>query len=146
MILILRVGYKNNSCIRETQKNSIEFLVQSVYLIYYYSWSMLTTVHPTLNDHMYDMRPTCVVHVVWHYFIPEPSTPFSQVLWSILWLMWQRDQSTLTRVVLKIEKKRKRRTKIKWKEKMKSIVNDLDTACNGPMTMTPEVYPNSTLW
>ena len=29
MISILRVGYKNNSCIRETQENSIEFLVQS---------------------------------------------------------------------------------------------------------------------
>ena len=49
---------------RVTQENSIEFLVQSVYLIYYYLWSMLTTVHPTLNDHVYDMRPTCVVHVI----------------------------------------------------------------------------------
>ena len=29
MNLILWVGYKNNSCIRETQENSIEFLVQS---------------------------------------------------------------------------------------------------------------------
>jgi len=44
--------------------NTIEFLVQVVYLIYYYSWSVLTTVHPTLNDHVYDMRPICVVHVV----------------------------------------------------------------------------------
>ena len=29
MNLILWVRYKNNSCIRETQENSIEFLVQS---------------------------------------------------------------------------------------------------------------------
>jgi len=29
MNLFLRVGNKNNSCIRETQENSIEFLVQS---------------------------------------------------------------------------------------------------------------------
>ena len=29
MILFLRVGSKNNSCIRETQENSIEFLIQS---------------------------------------------------------------------------------------------------------------------
>ena len=50
---------------------------------------MLTTVHPTLNNHIYDMRPTCVVHVVWHHFIPEPSTLFFQVLWSVLWLHHQ---------------------------------------------------------
>ena len=29
MILILRVGYKNNSCIRETQENSIKIPLQS---------------------------------------------------------------------------------------------------------------------
>jgi len=29
MNLFLRVGSKNNSCIRETQENSIEFLIQS---------------------------------------------------------------------------------------------------------------------
>jgi len=29
MNLFLRVGNKNNSCIRETQENSIEFQVQS---------------------------------------------------------------------------------------------------------------------
>ena len=29
MILILRVGYKNNSCIRETQENSIESSLQT---------------------------------------------------------------------------------------------------------------------
>ena len=30
MNLFLRVGNKNNSCIRETQENSIEFQVQSI--------------------------------------------------------------------------------------------------------------------
>jgi len=35
-----------------------------VYLIYYSPWSVLTTVHPTLNDHEYCMRPACVVHAV----------------------------------------------------------------------------------
>ena len=29
MNLILRVGYKNNSCIRETQENSIEISLQT---------------------------------------------------------------------------------------------------------------------
>jgi len=72
-----------------TQENSIEISLQVVYLIYYYLWSVLTTVHPTLNDHVYDMRPTCVVHVGWRYFILEPSTLFSQILWSILWLCHQ---------------------------------------------------------
>ena len=27
-------------------------LYKVVYLIYYYQWSVLTTVHPTLNDHV----------------------------------------------------------------------------------------------
>ena len=65
MILILRVGYKNNSCIRETQENLIESPLQtSLPYIYSYRWSMLATVYPTLNDHVYSMRPTCGIHVV----------------------------------------------------------------------------------
>ena len=39
-------------------------LVYDIYLIYYYPWSMLTTVYSTLNDHVYDMRPACVIHAV----------------------------------------------------------------------------------
>ena len=39
-------------------------LYKIVYLIYSYRWSMLRTVHPTLNDHVSSMRPTCGVHVV----------------------------------------------------------------------------------
>ena len=50
---------------------------------------MLATVHPTLNDHEYNMRPTCVIHAVWRHFILVPSTSFSQVLWSVLWLCHQ---------------------------------------------------------
>ena len=50
---------------------------------------MLTTVHPTLNDHVYDMRPVYIVHAVWRHFILEPSTLFLQVPWSVLWLCHQ---------------------------------------------------------
>ena len=91
---------------------------------------------PYPNDYVYDMRPTCVVHVVWYHFIPEPSTSFFQVPWSVLvtmpstlWLMWQCDWSTLTWVVLKIEDKKKKKSKIKWnkKNKIQSTVNDLDS-------------------
>ena len=89
MNLFLRVRDKNNSCIRETQENSIEFLVQNSL-----SYILLLMVHahycaPYPNNHMYDMRLTCVVHAVWHHFIPKLSTPFSQVLWSVLWLHHQ---------------------------------------------------------
>ena len=64
MILILRVGYKNNSYIRETQENSIEFLVQSSlsYILLLMVCAYYCAPYP--NDHVYDMRPTCVVHVV----------------------------------------------------------------------------------
>ena len=64
MNLILWVGYKNTSCIRETQENSIEFLVQSSLP---YILLLMVRAHycaPYPNDHVYDMRPTCVVHVV----------------------------------------------------------------------------------
>jgi len=90
---------------------------------------VLTAVHPTLNDHVYDMRSTCVVHVVWHHFVPEPSTLFSQVSWSDLWLMWQCDRQTLTRAVSKNRKEKRKRKDNKLKEKnkkMKSTVNDLN--------------------
>ena len=97
---------------------------------------MLTTMHPTLNDHVYNMRPTCVVHVVWHHFIPESSTPFSQVLWSVLWLHHQLVTDVTAWLIKpnpscsknRKEKKKKKKNKIKWKEKikMKSTVNDLD--------------------
>jgi len=64
MNLFLRVGNKNNSCSRETQENLIEFLVQSSL-----PYILLLMVHahycvPYPNDHVYDMRPTCVVHAV----------------------------------------------------------------------------------
>ena len=37
----LRVSQVNKSCIESIQENSIEFLVQSTYLIYYTRWSVL---------------------------------------------------------------------------------------------------------
>ena len=88
---------------------------------------MLTTVHPTLNVHMYDMRPTCVVYVVWRHFIPKPSTPFFQVPWSVLWLchqlvtdvtVWQINPSPSCSKNRK-EKKKKKKNEIKWKENKK---------------------------
>jgi len=92
---------------------------------------MLTTVHPTLNDHVYDMRPTCIVQVVWRHFVPEPSTPFSQVLWSVLWLHHQLVTDVTAWLInhnLSCSKIRKEKIKYseKWKIKVKSIVNDLD--------------------
>jgi len=72
-----------------TQENSIEFLVQSnlPYILLLMVYAHYCAPYP--NDHVYDMRPTCVVHVVWCHFIPEPFTPFSQVSWSVLWLCHQ---------------------------------------------------------
>ena len=64
MNLFLRIGNKNNSCIRETQENSIEFLVQSSlpYILLLMVCAYYCVPYP--NDHVYDMRPTCVVHTV----------------------------------------------------------------------------------
>ena len=64
MNLFLRVGSKNNSCIRETQENLIKFLVQSSL-----SYIPLLMVHahhcaPYPNDHVYDIRSTYVVYAV----------------------------------------------------------------------------------
>ena len=82
---------------------------------------MLAIVHPTLNDHEYNMRPACVVHAVGRHFVPEPSTPFSQVLWSVLWLrhqfvtdvtVWLIDPN-LSCSKNRKEKKNKKKNKIK---------------------------------
>ena len=35
-----------------TRELNRKLFYKLVYLLYYYQWSMLTTVHPTLNDHM----------------------------------------------------------------------------------------------
>ena len=75
----------------------IEFLIQSS--LPYILLSMLATVHSTLNDHEYNMKPVYIVHAVWHHFVPEPSTLFSQVPWLVLW--------------------KEKKHKIKWKEKIK---------------------------
>ena len=64
MNLFLKVGSKNNSCIRETQENSIEFLVQSSlpYILLLIVRAYCCAPYP--NDHVYDMRPTCVVYAI----------------------------------------------------------------------------------
>ena len=97
---------------------------------------MLATVHPTLNDHEYNMRPACVVHAVWRHFVLDPSTLFSQILWSVLWLRHQFVTDATAWLInpnLSCSKNRKgkgkeKKSRIKWKEKnkIKSTVNDLD--------------------
>jgi len=93
-------------------------------------------VHPTLNDHEYYMRPVCVIHAVWRHFILVPSTSFSQVLWSVLWLCYQFVTDVTAWLInpsLSCSKNRKlkekkMKNKIQGKEKIKteSTVNDLD--------------------
>ena len=94
---------------------------------------MLATVHPTLNDHEYNMRPTCVVHAVWCHFVPEPSTSFS--LWSVLWLRhqfvtyvtaWQITPNPSCSKNRKLKRKQEKKNKIKRENKIKSTINNLD--------------------
>jgi len=90
---------------------------------------MLTTVHPTLNDHEYYMRPACVVHAVWCHFILVPSTPFSPVPWSVLWLCRQLVTDVTAWLIdpnPSCSKNRKIKIKIKIKRKVKSSIDDLD--------------------
>ena len=97
---------------------------------------MLTTVHPTLNDHEYNMRPTCVIHAVWHHFILVPSTTFSQTLWSVLWLRHQFVTDVTAWLINpnpsssknRKTKQNKTKNKIQEQEKIKteSTINDLD--------------------
>ena len=35
-----------------TRELNRELFYKLVYLLYYYQWSVLTTMHPTLNDHV----------------------------------------------------------------------------------------------
>ena len=113
-----------------TQENSIEFLVQSSLP---YILLLMVCAHycaPYPNDHMYDMRPTYVVHAVWHYFIPEPSTLFFQVPWSVLWLCHQLVTNVTAWLINpnpSCSKNRKEKKKKKKKIKMKSTIHDLNT-------------------
>jgi len=102
IILILRVGYKNNSCIRETQENSIRNSLQN-------SLSYILLQMVCANYCAPYSKWLCGVHVVWHHLVPEPSMTFSQVPWLMLWphhqmwLMWLITSNPNPRV-LKIEK------------------------------------------
>jgi len=72
------------------------------------------------------MRSTCGVYVVWCHFVPESSTLFFLVLWSILWSSYQNVTdvtvwpiiSNPNPRVLKIEKCKVIKNKIKWKNKL----------------------------
>ena len=89
MILILRVGYKNNSCIRETQENSMEIPLQSslpyiLLLVVRAHYCASYPKWPCVEHEVNMCCPCCMTSLV-----PEPSTSFSQVLWSVLWLHYQ---------------------------------------------------------
>ena len=43
-----------------TRELNRELFYKLVYLIQFYRWSVLTTVHPTLNNHVQSIRPTYV--------------------------------------------------------------------------------------
>ena len=95
---------------------------------------MLTTVHSTLNNHMYDIRPTCVVHVVWYHFILELSTPFSWVLWSVLWLCHQLVTDVTVWLInpnlscSKNRKEKKKKKKVKRENKKWSSLSTILTS------------------
>ena len=83
------------------------------------------------------MRPACMIHVVWHHFILVPSTSFSQVPWSVLWLCHQFVTDVTAWLINpnpscsknRKRKEKKTKNKIQEKEKIKteSTVNDLDS-------------------
>ena len=105
---------------------------------------MLTTVHPTLNDHEYNMRPACVVHAIWRHFVPEPFTSFFYILWSVLWLRHQVVTDVTAWLItpnLSCSKNRKEKEKIKYeiKIKIKSIVSDLDILDSVPSEYTTKM-------
>jgi len=106
--LILRVGNKNNPCIRVTQENSIKIPLQTSL-----PYILLLMVHANYCA-PYPKQP-CVVHEVniWYpccmtLLVLEPFMTFSQVPWSMLWphhqmwLMWSITSNPNPRV-LKIE-------------------------------------------
>ena len=61
------------------------------------------------------MRSTCSVYVIWYHFVPEPSTLFSQVPWSMLWPITSNPNLR----VLKIEKWKINQKKNKIRKKIK---------------------------
>jgi len=114
MNLILWIGYKNNSCIRETQENSIRILLQTNL-----PYILLTMVHAYYYA-PYPKQP-CVEHEVnicylccMTLFVLEPSTSFSQVSWSMLWLITSNSNPSCSKNrKLKNENKMKRKIKLK---------------------------------
>ena len=47
-----------------TRELNRELFYKLIYLIQPYRWSVLITVHPTLNSHVQSMRSTCGVHII----------------------------------------------------------------------------------
>ena len=48
----LELNNRTTLVLSNTRKLNRDTFYKLVYLLYYYQWPMLTTVHPTLNDHV----------------------------------------------------------------------------------------------
>ena len=48
----LELGERTTLVLSNTRELNRKLFYKLVYLLYYYPWSMLAAVHPTLNDHM----------------------------------------------------------------------------------------------
>jgi len=79
MNLILWIGYKNNSCIRGTQENSIKILLQTnlPYILLTMARAYYCAPYPKQPyiEHEVNMCYPCCMML----FVLEPSTLFSQV-------------------------------------------------------------------
>ena len=84
------------------------------------------------------MRLICGVHVVWCYLVLEPSTTFSQVLWSMLWphhqmwLMWliiSNPNPRVQKIKNKLKHKIKKKKKIKKTKSTFCYLNTLHFHC-----------------
>ena len=114
-----------------TQENLIEFLLQSSL-----PYILLPMVHASYCApypkwpwvwHEASMRPACVVYAVWRHFVPEPSTSFSQVPWSVLWLC-HHFVTDVTEWLINpnLSCSKNRKMKMKRENKIKSTVNNFD--------------------
>jgi len=130
MNLFLRVGDKNNFCIRETQENSIEIPLQS---------SLPYILLPMVRAHYCAPYPKwpCVKHEVnmccpccMTSLVLEPSTLFFQVSWSVLWLCYQVVTDVTAWLInpnpsCSKNRKWENKSKRKWKVKRKNKINQV---------------------
>ena len=60
----LRVDQEKEPCIRVNTRELERALYKIIYLIYLGLIVCASYFYPTLNSHMYTLKPTCIVHVV----------------------------------------------------------------------------------